>query len=423
MKQRLKQNKFNLGKVLHQIRFYPKQRVDIFLGLPHEKRATVLIRLGKHLVHDLLAKLNDDDVVVTLEHLDPDEITDILQSIGKKRRQAIINLLSDEAKKDVQILSEFNPETAAGLMNLDYIQIDENDVLAVAAKKFKRHEKRTGRLPTIIVTHNGYVSGYVPGHELGFAKPGEKVKKYTRRIGIIPHSASKKRVLEQFRAHPHNKVVVIGDEKNVMGIIYSDDILRILEEQESASLYDFAGLHKEESVVDDVKVKVKFRYKWLIVNLATAFLAAFTVGLFDKTIAKYVLLAVYMPIVAGMGGNAAVQTLAVIVRGIALKQIELASAWPILRREMGAAFINGIINGIIVAGVILIFNQDVRMALILGSAMLINLLVAGFFGTMTPLIMKKLGKDPAASATIFITTATDVLGFLTFLGLATIFLK
>ena len=188
-------------------------------------------------------------------------------------------------------------------------------------------------------------------------------------------------------------------------------------------MYDFAGVHAEESVLDPAFYKIKLRYKWLIINLGTAFLAAFTVGLFEETISKFVLVAVYMPIVAGMGGNAATQTLAVLVRGIALKQITLKNAWPALRNELLAAGVNGVINGVIVAGVVLFVNNDIRMALVLAMAMLINLLVAAFFGTLIPLIMQRLGKDPAASATVFITTATDVLGFMTFLGLATLFLR
>lgn len=208
-----------------------------------------------------------------------------------------------------------------------------------------------------------------------------------------------------------------------MGIIYSDDVLQLIEEKEAATLYDFAGVSSEEGVSDSSARKVKFRYKWLIINLATAFLASFVVSQFESTISEYVLLAVYMPIVAGMGGNAATQTLAVLVRGIALKQISLRTAFKTLKNEVGAGFINGLINGFLVAFVVLVKDHDVKIAIILALAMVINMIVAATFGTLVPLIMAKLRKDPATSATIFITTATDVLGFLAFLGLATIILK
>jgi magnesium transporter len=226
-----------------------------------------------------------------------------------------------------------------------------------------------------------------------------------------------------FTAHPHAKVAVLNDTGAVLGIIYSDDILKLMQDTEASTLYDFAGIRQEETVADSARFKIRNRYQWLVINLATAFLASFVVSQFEETLTAFVLLAVYMPIVAGMGGNAATQTLAVIVRGIALKQIELKTAWRTLRNELLASMANGIINGILVASVVIIVNGDVKIALILALAMVINLIVAAFFGTIVPLIMSKLGKDPAASATIFITTATDVLGFLAFLGLATIILQ
>ena len=160
-----------------------------------------------------------------------------------------------------------------------------------------------------------------------------------------------------------------------------------------------------------------------MLNLGTAFLAAFTVGLFDETISKHVLLAVYMPIVAGMGGNAATQTLAVMVRGLAQHDVDTKSILQTLKNEVSSGFINGSINAVIVTAVIYLINRDLLVGLVLGSAMIFNLCIAGFFGTLVPVVMKRLGKDPASSATIFITTATDIFGFLAFLGLATLLLS
>ena len=167
---------------------------------------------------------------------------------------------------------------------------------------------------------------------------------------------------------------------------------------------------------------MRHRYKWLIINLGTAFLAASVVGLFADTLKQFVILAMYMPIVAGMGGNAATQTLAVIVRGIAVGEITLKNSLPAIYKEVGAGFINGVINGVIVAMVATFWNSDPKLGLVLGAAMIINLITAGFFGALIPLVMKAFGKDPATSATIFITTATDVFGFFAFLGLATMVL-
>ncbi|MDQ3065324.1 MAG: magnesium transporter [bacterium] len=409
--------------ILADILFRKDKRIELFLGLPLEKRIDMLNSLTRSVKRDILMHVPEDDVAELLQAVDPDEATDLLQILSKKKREKVLLLLSQELNDSISTLLEFDAETAAGLMTLDYVQVSVDDNVATVAKKFKQHEKRTGRPPVILALKDTTkLAGFLPGHELGFARKSERIEKYVKRIPSISYAASRDEVLDMFTSHPHAKVAVLNDAGHVLGIIYSDDILKLMQESEASTLYDFAGIHEEESVSDSARFKVKNRYQWLIINLGTAFLASFVVSRFEKTLSAYVLLAVYMPIVAGMGGNAATQTLAVLVRGIALKQIELKTSWRTLRNEVGAALVNGLINGVLVAGVVLLVNKDVKIAVILGMAMVVNMIVAGFFGTLVPLIMSKLGKDPAASATIFITTATDVLGFLVFLGLATVIL-
>lgn len=408
---------------LADILFRKDKRIELFLSLPHDERLDMLRRVTKSVRKDIVTHIPDDDLVNLVEAFDPDEATDLLQLLSKSKREKILQLLSEEISNSLSTLLEFDPKTAAGLMTLDYIQADASDSVADVAKKFKEHEFRTGRSPVILAMDGDKLVGFLPGHQLGLATRSELIGKYIKRLPTISYAASHNQVVEKFQAHRHGKVAVLNDDNQVLGIIYSDDVLRLIENQTGASLYDFAGVSYEESITDSARKKVRFRYKWLIINLGTAFLAAFTVAQFESTISKYVLLAVYMPIVAGMGGNAATQTFAVLVRGIALKQITLKTAWRTLRNELGAGFINGLINGFLVAFVVLVKDHDPQIALVLALAMVINLIVAAFFGTLVPLIMSKLKKDPASSATIFITTATDVLGFLAFLGLATIILN
>jgi magnesium transporter len=205
-------------------------------------------------------------------------------------------------------------------------------------------------------------------------------------------------------------------------VIHSDEILKLIDKHAMDDLYGFAGVDTEESALDSAFTKVKYRYKWLIINLATAFMAASVVGVFSDTISRVTLLAVYMPIVAGMGGNAGTQALAVAVRGLVLKEVALKTSGKLIINEMIGGAINGLINGLIVAVIATVFNHSPLLGLVLGLAMIINLITAGFFGALVPMIMKSLGKDPASSATIFITTATDVIGFFVFLGLASLLL-
>jgi len=408
---------------LTDILFRKDRRVELYLSVPEEKRLELLRSVTPHVRRDLLTRMPEADLVAALEAASPDEATDMLQMLSKRRREKTLEMLSGEVKGALSTLLEFDPETAAGLMTLDYVQADVHDKISDVAKKFRLHEKATGRPPVIVVMNGAHLSGFLPGHELAFAESHETISKYVKRMPHISYAADHNAVKHLFRAHPHNKVAVLNDNGSILGIIYSDDVLKLTQEQSSSSLYDFAGVSAEETVTDPISRKVRLRYKWLIINLATAFLASFTVGQFEDVLSKFVLLAVYMPIVAGMGGNAATQTLAIMVRGIALKQITLKTAFRTLRNEVGAGLVNGLINGILVATVVIVMNHDLKIAIILALAMITNLLVAGFFGTLVPLIMSKLGKDPATSATIFITTATDVLGFLAFLGLATLILQ
>lgn len=405
------------------ILFRKDKRIELFLAQPQEQRREILRSVTPNVRKEILLHIPDTDFIAILESADPDEATDILQLISRHRRQKVLQQLSVEVRDSLSTLLEFDPDTAAGLMTLDYIQVQTNDTVASVATQFQRHETRTGRPPVILVMDSSKLVGFMPGHQLGFGRQTEHIGKYVKRIVTISYAANHNAVVRLFNANPHSKVAVLNDGGDVLGIIYSDDVLKIIHDQQASTLYDLAGVRPEESVTDSAKRKAQNRYRWLIINLGTSFAAAFTVSMFEDTLTKYVLLAIYMPIVAGMGGNAATQTLAVLVRGIALKQIDLKTAWKPLRSEMGAALINGVINGILVAAVVMLLNGDSKIALILGLAMVINLQVAAFFGTLVPLIMSKLGKDPASSATIFITTATDVLGFLAFLGLATFVLQ
>ncbi len=411
-------------KVLSDVLFKQDKRTQLFLELSPHKRLLLLRSLTPSVRKDILLHVPDSDLVELLHMVDPDEATDMLQLLTAKKRESVLQLVSAELKSSLSTLLEFDAETAAGLMTLDYVQVKSDDTIADVAKKFKNHEKSTGRPPVILaMKEDGKLAGFLPGHELGFGRSSEHIGKYVKRLPSISYAATHDEVIHMFHTHPHAKVAVKNDGGDVIGIIYSDDVLNLMQDKEASSLYDFAGIRQEESIADSARRKVLNRYQWLIINLGTAFLAAFTIGRFEAILNEFVLLAVYMPIVAGMGGNAATQTLAVMVRGISLGQIDLKTAGRTLRNELGAGFINGIINAVLVATVVVIVNGDFKIALVLALAMVINLVVAAFFGTLVPLVMTKLGKDPAASATIFITTATDVLGFLAFLGLATVVLK
>lgn len=412
-----------INKLVRTISYDFKYRHEKFSQLDVDLQAVVILKLTRHVQYQLLKKLDDNQIANILEHLDPDEATDLIQILGKKRQETIVEHLNQYLKNSVSSLLRFDPETAAGVMSINYIQVDYRDKIYDVIEAAKNHEQRTGRIPTILVVKDAKLFGQLKGHQLGFARPTDFVETHMKKIRSIKHDASYETVIAEFKQNPHSKVVVVGEEKQILGVIYTDDFIKLIESSEGSTLYDFAGVSDEESVYDSVNRKVRFRYKWLIINLATAFLAAFTVGLFHEIISKYVLLAVYMPIVAGMGGNSATQTLAVMVRGLSQNKIDSFNFLSTLKNELGSGLVNGVINGVIVIAVVYFLNKDLLVGIVLGLAMVINLFTAALFGTLVPFIMKKLNKDPASSATVFITTATDVFGFLAFLGLATVMLR
>ena len=412
----------NSSELIPKLIYSPKRRIHLFRQIPTNKQGEILLNLSKHLQQNILTNLKDKEILGLLHYLDPDEITDLLQNIKKRRRNKLIKKLSEDIKEKVEFLLRFDPRTAAGLMSLDYVGISKGTTFKQVSKVVKKHEKITGKFPTILVVENGNLKGELPGHILALYSSKEKIDKHIKRVPTIRYDKDEKEIIRVFKKHKHGKLVVLDRDKSILGIIYSDDILRIIEKHSGNHLYDFAGVRREEDIYDSVLDKVRNRYKWLIVNLGTAFLAASVISYFQNTISAFVLLAVYMPIIAGMGGNAGVQTLAVMVRGLTLKEIEIKIGKKIILHEIGAGIINGIIVGLLVSLAAILLHQTPLFGLVVGAAMVINLIIASLFGVIIPLLMKKLGRDPASSSGIFITTATDVGGFFVFLGLATLIL-
>ena len=409
-------------ELIYKLLSSPLERVKIFREIPENKQGFIILNLPKRIQKKIMDKLSDRELIEMIDYLDPTSATDLLQIINKKRANRVLKKLGQEIRKKIEFLLRFNPKTAAGLMSLDYIEIDKDISFGELYKIVKEYEKKRGKPPAILVVREGFLIGEIPFYRLALVNKEERAKDYIKKVPSVKYDEDEKAVIETFKSHPHDKIVVLDDDGSILGIIYSDDVLKLLKKASVNDLQRFAGVSEEEDVLDPPLVKVKNRYRWLIINLATAFLAASVVSLFQKTISAYVLLAVYMPIVAGMGGNAGTQTLAVMVRGLALKEIEPKRVQKVIINEMVAGGINGIINGGLVALVATLWNKSPMLGLIVAIAMIVNLVIAGFFGALIPLIMKKLGKDPASSATIFITTATDVCGFFAFLGLASLFL-
>lgn len=383
---------------------------DAFFGLTVDVRAAVA------------ADMSRAELEAFLDRLDPDEVTDVLGYVDEPTRETLLETLNAARREKVDFLLSFDPESAAGVMNLDYVTVDAGRSFEAVTERVRRFEERTGRMPTIFVTEADALLGELPGAALSTADPEtDTLVDYVRETPSVRYDRADEDVLAVFRQNSERTVAVLDEDDGILGVIYGSDLLQLIDEATGETLYEFTGVAEAESVLDGPLVKIRRRYKWLILNLATAFMAAAVVGLFETTIAAVAILAAYMPVVAGMGGNAGTQSMAVTVRGISLGQVSLSTGKRVIANEVVAGAANGLITGALVAVIASAFSYGefgVLLGAVIGVSMVANLVIAGFFGALMPLVLDRFGLDPATSATIFITTATDVLGFFVFLGLA-----
>jgi magnesium transporter len=394
----------------------------VFAALSRSRRREIFFQLPETVRERLVVELSDEQLRGFLRRLDPDEGTDVLGYVDADRREAILQRLDADRRERIEFLLSFSPESAAGMMHLEYVTVEESSGFEAVAERVRSYEDRTGRFPVVFVEDSeGRLLGELPGHTLAMVdRESTALGEYVREVPAVRYDRPDSEVMDVFRANPQSKVAVLDEDEELLGVIYADDILRTIETEAGETLYEFTGVAEEESVLDGPMVKIRSRYKWLIINLGTAFLAAGVVGFFEETIAAIAVLAAYMPVVAGMGGNAGTQAMAVTVRGISLGQVSLATGTRAVFNEAVAGGANGVITGAMVAVIATVFAPayGAPLGLVIGVAMVANLVIAGFFGALIPLVLDKMGYDPATSATIFITTATDVLGFFVFLGLA-----
>lgn len=412
-----------LQKTIREIVYNAKNRVHHFKTLPLPTQSAVFEKLSPYVQQNILDNLHTDDIVHLLDHFDLQRAGNILARMrdGEKREHLFLELKT-ELKDKAEYFLRFHPKASMSLLNFNYLLLSDDATIGEVSDAIDEHYQEVGRLPEVLVHRAGVCIGEVKPSVLIRESNKKKLAGFVTEVPTISFQANLEMIVDVFQRTKHGKVVVLDTDGSIIGIIYADDALRLFGADPAASLYDFAGVDDSERIYDGLWNKVRRRYKWLIINLGTAFFAASVVSLFEDTLDKVVLLAIYMPIIAGMGGNAATQTLAVVVRGITLGEVTLQNSIRPILREAGAGFVNGLINGVLVALVATFWNQSPMLGVVLGTAMVCNLMIAGFFGALVPLIMKSLGKDPATSATIFITTATDVFGFLIFLGLATLLL-
>lgn len=414
------EDNFDTEAVARHLTYHPRQRLSDFRSLSLPERSAVFNEFSPQVRLGLMDDLSLSEVVEILDHLDPLRAQQILARLpSDARRRRIIARLKNDLYEKVERFLQFHPRATISLLHLNYVCLPETTTVGDTAEIIERHLNETGKIPVVLVNQNGSLSGEVPLTVLVRERNSSKLRSHQRPIVSLPFDSDKEEIMATFNRHRRAKVAVVDTDGSVLGLVYSDDVRDLFNDQPATSLYNFAGVTASERPFDGALYKVKSRYRWLVINLLTCFLAAGVVGIFGGSIEEMVVLAMFMPIVTGMGGNAATQTLAVMVRGIAIGEISLANCRFAIVNEIYAGVINGLITSLFLIPIAWLLGVELWVALIGAVAVIFNMVVAGFFGGIIPLVLKRFGKDPATSAGILISTATDVLGYAFLLGLAT----
>jgi magnesium transporter len=415
--------KSGLSKQARNITYNSEDRTSKMRQLSIGEQSAVFLMLSPNIQQSLLKELKISEIVDILDHMDMTQAERVISKIdNEKRREKIVSRLKSDVKEKMEYFLRFHPKASMSLIHFSYILLSDTQTVGEAADAIDTHYAETGRFPEVLVHHHGTLIGEVLMATLVRERNTSKLANHVTPIPSVTYQAEVSEIVEVLTTSKRKKVVVLDGDESVLGVIYADDALALFGKLPAESLYDFAGVDNSERPFDSIGRKVNNRYRWLILNLATCFLAGGVVLLFQDTLDTITILSVYIPIIAGMGGNAATQTFAVMVRGLTLGTISLKNAMPAIKREVGAAIVNGLIIGSIVALISTVWNGEPLLGVTVALALIGAHIVAGVAGAFVPLLMKHIGKDPAATSTIFITTATDVCGLLLLFGLATLIL-
>jgi magnesium transporter len=402
----------------------PERRLLVWQVLMPEVMGEVLLELPVSIRADLLAGMETSHLVDAVRDLDTDDIADLIPELPDEVIAEILFALDKQDRQRLDTVLSYAEDTAGGLMNLDAVTVRENITLEVVL----RYLRRRGELPDhttslFVVDRNDKLIGALLLRVLLTSDPNKKVSDVMIREPVsFSATEPDNEVSAAFEKYNLITAPVLDEYGRLLGRITVDDVVDVIREEAYHSVMVPAGLREDEDIFAPVVRTSRNRALWLGVNLVTAIMASIVIGFFQSTIQKIVALAVLMPIVASMGGNAGTQTLVLVVRGIALGTVTRQNARQVLVRELAVSLLNSFLWALVIAVVAIVWYQEPRLGLIIGISMAINLVAAALSGVLIPLAVKKLGVDPALASGVVLTTVTDVVGFFSFLALATAFL-
>ena len=402
----------------------PAKREIVWEFVDPELEGDVLIELNEEVRSELISGMDAEELIAATEGMEVDDLADLIGDLPETLNERVLRSLDAQDRERLSAVLGFEEDSAGGLMNLDAVTVRPDVTIEVVLRYLRMRGElpdRTDRL-FVVNRHDKYLGGLDITRlltEEPEATVGEVMDSSVE--GISPGTPALE-VAKLFEDHDLVSAAVIADDGKLLGRITIDDVVDVIREEAEHSVLSMAGLDEDEDTFAGVRTSARRRSVWLAANLATAFLAANVVGLFEATIEKVVALAVLMPIVASMGGIAGSQTLVLIIRGLALGHVEQTNARWLLRREIAVGLLNGLVVATLVGLAAGLWFREWTIGVIIFAALMINLFAAALAGVGVPLFLKRMGIDPAIAGGVILTTVTDVVGFASLLGLGTFFL-
>ncbi len=401
----------------------PPTRAVLWQLVDDADEGEILQELGDELQSQFLRSMDAEEVAAATEGLQPDDVADILQRLPEKVLQEVLRAMDQQDRTRVEQVLEYPENTAGGLMNTDTITVRARHTVDLVLRYLRRHDEIPAMTDNLIVVNRSdRFIGLLPLRTLLTSDTAAIVREVMETdVNAIAADMEDSEVAQLFERHDWVSAPVVDEAGKLLGRITIDDVVDVIREDADHSLMSMAGLDEDQDTFAPVFKTMPRRAIWLGINLLAAAVAASVVSLFQDTIEKVVALAVLMPVVASMGGVAGNQTLIVMVRGMTLGQIGRSNRNWLVNREFVVGLLNGMLWSMVVAVAASLWFEDWLIGAIIAAAMVINLVTAGLAGTLIPIIMKRLDIDPALAGGVVLTTVTDVVGFMSFLGLATLF--
>jgi len=420
-----------IAKILKEI--YSQDGKEAFLGymrtIPEEHLGEVLLELPENIKDEAIHELSVDQLIEIVDELDSDDAADLMQDIediDEEKEREVLSNLDDEG---IGRLKKYEDDEAGAWMQTELFssELDEEIRASIDRLKNLRDEEKLDNIHQVfIIDKFGILIGVIQLDDLitfDFQKSyREYFDKSHKMIQSVKASDSIDEVIKIFEDYDLVVLPVVDYQGKLVGRITSDDVYDIIEERATDQIYKMAGVDDETEEDKDILSITKKRATWLGVNLITAILASLVIALFDSTLHEFVALAILMPIVASMGGNAGTQSLTIMVRQIALGDMSWSDAKESIRQEIIVSLLNGLFFALLMGIITFLWFHNPKIGVVISMAMVINLFVAGLFGASIPLFLKQVGADPAIASSVLLTTVTDVVGFFAFLGLATVIL-